>query len=296
VTTLQEDIAYSLFGIFGVNLPVIYGERKQNALGRLLQEVVAQSGDITCLDWVGKSSEFNSCLPASIASYETPPSALPSPVSEDEIQMLVSSLRDTVDVELASRLYQTLNTLSAPQFAARRLRLHCIAFAVTEVRRRRDKDQESRSTFAIKADGLHDLCVNTDDELIQFSRARPAEQSFLLVRPWHRSLLDLPDFTNTTNFHNPSDIESEEDLSPPVSPSHDSPSGSHEQIGSVDSQSQSRALRLIVRLGQPFSAFLLAQQWGGEYMRIVSDQNIIVQVKEMASIRDMMDIRTLEIL
>jgi len=241
---------------------------------------VAQSGDITCLDWVGKSSEFNSCLPASIASYGVPPSALPSPLSEDEIQTLVFSLRDTVDVELASRLYQTLNTLSAPQFAARRLRLHCIAFAVTEVRRRRGEDQESRSTFAIKADGLHDLCVNTDDEPI-LSRARPAVQSFLLVRPWHRSLLDLPDFTNATNFHNPCDTERVEDLSPPVSLSHDSPSGSHGQIGPVDSQSQSRALRLIVRLGQPFSAFLLAQQRGG---------------KDMTSIHDMMDIRTLEIL
>ncbi|KAG1848654.1 heterokaryon incompatibility protein-domain-containing protein [Suillus subluteus] len=51
VTTWQEDIAYSLFGIFGVNLPVIYGEKKQKALGRLLQEVVAQSGDISALDW-----------------------------------------------------------------------------------------------------------------------------------------------------------------------------------------------------------------------------------------------------
>jgi len=28
-TTKQEDIAYSLFGIFGVHLPLIYGERKQ---------------------------------------------------------------------------------------------------------------------------------------------------------------------------------------------------------------------------------------------------------------------------
>jgi hypothetical protein len=37
VTTLQEDIAYSLFGIFSIHLPVIYGDNKQNALGRLLQ-------------------------------------------------------------------------------------------------------------------------------------------------------------------------------------------------------------------------------------------------------------------
>ncbi|KAG1849020.1 hypothetical protein F4604DRAFT_1593649, partial [Suillus subluteus] len=41
VTMWQEDIAYSLFGIFNVNLPVIYGKKKQKALGRLLQEVIA---------------------------------------------------------------------------------------------------------------------------------------------------------------------------------------------------------------------------------------------------------------
>jgi hypothetical protein len=57
VTTRQEDIAYSLFGIFGVRLPVDYGEKQDKALGRLLQEIVARSGDITGLDWVGKPSE-----------------------------------------------------------------------------------------------------------------------------------------------------------------------------------------------------------------------------------------------
>jgi hypothetical protein len=33
VTALQEDMAYSVFGIFGVHLPVIYGGGGQNALG-----------------------------------------------------------------------------------------------------------------------------------------------------------------------------------------------------------------------------------------------------------------------
>ncbi|KAG2358837.1 hypothetical protein BDR07DRAFT_1488907 [Suillus spraguei] len=36
-TTLQQDVAYSLFGIFGVTLPAMYGEKKQNALGGLLR-------------------------------------------------------------------------------------------------------------------------------------------------------------------------------------------------------------------------------------------------------------------
>ncbi|KAG2097550.1 uncharacterized protein F5147DRAFT_839785 [Suillus discolor] len=78
VTTVQEDVAYSLFGIFGITLPIIYGERKQSTLGWLLQEIVARSGDITVLDWIGQPSEFNSCLPAYIASYSTTPRTLSS--------------------------------------------------------------------------------------------------------------------------------------------------------------------------------------------------------------------------
>ncbi|KIK11797.1 hypothetical protein PISMIDRAFT_32021, partial [Pisolithus microcarpus 441] len=50
-TTRPEDIAYSLFGIFNVHLPVMYGESAENALGRLLAEIVSQSGDISVLDW-----------------------------------------------------------------------------------------------------------------------------------------------------------------------------------------------------------------------------------------------------
>ena len=89
-----HDIAYSLFRIFDIHLPVIYGERKQNTLGRLLQDIVARSGDITALDWVGRPSECNSCLPADITSYKAPPrprTLLSLP--EYEIEASVSSLQ-----------------------------------------------------------------------------------------------------------------------------------------------------------------------------------------------------------
>jgi hypothetical protein len=66
--------------------------------------------------------------------------------------------------------------------------------------------------------------------------------------------------------------------------------------GPVDSDSHERAMRLIVRLGQPFSAFLLVQQRGREYKRIASDRGIIAQVNDVSSVDGMMDVRTLEIL
>ncbi|KIK18083.1 hypothetical protein PISMIDRAFT_110122, partial [Pisolithus microcarpus 441] len=50
-TTRPEDVAYSLFGIFEVHLPVMYGETAQNALGRLLEVIISRSGDVSVLDW-----------------------------------------------------------------------------------------------------------------------------------------------------------------------------------------------------------------------------------------------------
>ncbi|KAG0704705.1 hypothetical protein DFH29DRAFT_1067888 [Suillus ampliporus] len=287
VTTLQEDIAYSLFGIFGITLPVIYGEKKHNALGRLLQEVIAQSGDISALDWVGKSSEFNSCLPANITSYKAPPSTLPS-LSDGEMQTSVSSLRDAGAGEPASKLYSILDYMSAPRFANRRLHLPCIAFPVTEIRQRSDHNQETQFTYGVKAAGLHDLLITTEDKLAQFSLAKRSRRSFLLVRPWNRNLLEMSDVVD--------DTESEEYRSAVGSPAHDSFSESSEENEPVHSESHSRALQLVVRLGQPFGAFLLAQRQGKEYMRIASDRDIIAQVRDMTSVHTMMDVRTLEIL
>ncbi|KAG2137114.1 uncharacterized protein EDB93DRAFT_1253728 [Suillus bovinus] len=288
VTTLQEDIAYSLFGIFGVQLPIMYGEKKQNALGRLLQEIVAQSGDITALDWVGRSSEFNSCLPADITSYAAPPYELPS-ISEDEMRTSVSALRDSGDLNLAVELYSKLDYLSAPRFANRRLHLPCIVFPVKEVRRRPSEDQETHITYQVKADKLHDLAISTQDRLLQFSHARPTRQSFLLVRPWNRHLLGLPDFEDNGT-------QCEDDWILPGSPSQDSHDEPPEEQELDDLELIDRAFQLIVRLGQPFNAFLLAQQRGGEYKRIASDHDIIAQVKDIGSVYDVMDVRTLEIL
>jgi tetratricopeptide (TPR) repeat protein len=320
-TTRQEDIAYSLFGIFGVKLPVIYGEKKQRALGRLLQEVIARSGDITALDWVGQSSDFNSCLPADVVWYSAPSCRLP--LSEDEIQTSISSLRHVVAVDLALKLYALLDNLNAPRFANCRLHLPCITFRVTEIKGSRAQGQE---IYEVKADGLRDLHITTQNKLIQFSSLRPTMQTFLLVRPWDRSLLELPDFL--------ADIQSVDDCTPPPSPLLDSSPVSPAEQESVASEASERedpdftddmqivedhltlpespihdsadwspgepvdlefhrALRLIVRLLQPFHVFLLARLRDGEYTRIASDCDIIVKAED---VRDMMNIETLEIL
>ncbi|KAF2441695.1 hypothetical protein P171DRAFT_393149 [Karstenula rhodostoma CBS 690.94] len=52
-TTREEDLAYCLFGIFGVNLPLLYGEGSRAFLR--LQEIVKNSTDLTIFAWIAEA-------------------------------------------------------------------------------------------------------------------------------------------------------------------------------------------------------------------------------------------------
>jgi hypothetical protein len=54
--TRAEDIAYSLLGIFDVNMPLLYGEGKIKAFRRLQEEIMKVSEDETLFAW--ESTEF----------------------------------------------------------------------------------------------------------------------------------------------------------------------------------------------------------------------------------------------
>lgn len=54
-TTRVEDVAYCLIGIFGVQLPLLYGEG-DNAFIRLQKEIISQTTDQSIFAWMGKSA------------------------------------------------------------------------------------------------------------------------------------------------------------------------------------------------------------------------------------------------
>ncbi|THU83251.1 HET-domain-containing protein [Dendrothele bispora CBS 962.96] len=56
-TTRPEDKAYSLMGIFGVNMPPIYGEGDIKAFVRLQQEIMRTSDDRSIFAWVAPWDE-----------------------------------------------------------------------------------------------------------------------------------------------------------------------------------------------------------------------------------------------
>ncbi|KAI1478725.1 HET-domain-containing protein [Daldinia eschscholtzii] len=57
VTTRSEDRAYSLMGIFSVNMPMLYGEGGENAFLRLQEEIMKQSDDQSLFAWVNPDSQ-----------------------------------------------------------------------------------------------------------------------------------------------------------------------------------------------------------------------------------------------
>lgn len=53
VTTRAEDLAYSMIGIFGVSMPLIYGEGRAKAFRRLQEEILKSSYDQSILAHIG---------------------------------------------------------------------------------------------------------------------------------------------------------------------------------------------------------------------------------------------------
>ena len=63
-TTKDEDMAYSLMGIFDVQLPINYGEGAAKAFFNLQSEIMKRSCDMGLFAWSGKSSPYASLLAA----------------------------------------------------------------------------------------------------------------------------------------------------------------------------------------------------------------------------------------
>ena len=108
-----EDIAYSLIGIFSSDIAPRYGLKK-TALGQLLENIVARSGDVTVIAWTGKSLPYNSALPDSLAVYSKIPYS-PPPMEANELDTRVEQLRTRSAPEDAQRsTTKSFNSLEQP--------------------------------------------------------------------------------------------------------------------------------------------------------------------------------------
>ncbi|PVF97519.1 hypothetical protein CPB86DRAFT_425740 [Serendipita vermifera] len=76
-TTVIEDIAYSLIGVFDVTLPIAYGEHEK-AWYRLQVELIQSCSDKSVFAWQGQASKWNSMLAAAPSCF----AKLPHPLND----------------------------------------------------------------------------------------------------------------------------------------------------------------------------------------------------------------------
>lgn len=67
-TTLEEDVAYSLLGIFDISMPITYGEGKR-AFRRLMEVIVQDCREWQIFAWAGRHSPYAIAFPESPSCY-----------------------------------------------------------------------------------------------------------------------------------------------------------------------------------------------------------------------------------
>ncbi|KAF8415449.1 hypothetical protein L210DRAFT_3637217 [Boletus edulis BED1] len=271
-TTHIEDEAYSLLGIFSASLPVVYGDGDQ-ALGRLLAQILTSSGDASILAWTGKSGRFNSCLPGRICVFsQLPISHIPPHMRGAELQTVTASLRKTLNVTSVVKFYDRLSELPVPSFASIRMKLACITFKLGPLAVSR---AGSEQVFRAQTTALGIVEIRTAEDLTQWD-------SLTLVHPWINFLFGRRSVGETKEETDDETSSEREPSSPPP------PMDRH-----------TAALQLIARLRQPFGALLLTpmRQDVVGYRRVASESLITVQVQEDMPLDDLIDsIRILDVL
>ena len=306
-TTLVEDTAYSLLGIFSVTgIPAIYGEG-EGSLGRLLAHILSGSGDASILAWTGASGSYNSCLPAHINVFCVPATShLPLRIQDAEMGEMTNPSHSPVDLDVALRLYDRLNDLPPPWFAAVRMKLPCIAFPLpplSEIRRARSARIYRTHTHAF---GMVEIKTKQD-----LSRTH----SLYLVHPWVDTLLGRENMRGSVMMDD--DIAFALPLSEPYTDDEDMLDEDMDEPASfpltaeqptvpdpvrmvpVDKETQAR--RLVVRLRQRFGALLLTLApkggRGTDYGRVAADSLITVRFQDHVSLGELLDnVRVFDVL
>jgi len=264
--TIEEDTAYSLIGIFKSDIIPRYGEG-EDALGHLLEGIIAHLGEVTVLAWTGSPSSYNSCLPSTLAVYSQTPYTPPT-LDAGDVQLRITQLPTALTRGEAMHIYNRIVHLPPARFANRRLQLPCIVFHVRSLGVKGWDNRGNR--YRAKVSGLGMVEFTTVDRL---PLAEPRRLVF--IHPWINDIRGPHGGIGVDALDSDVDIDSESEVGKDagtdeesgVSPPLDAPVDDH-----------TLALQMIVRLRQPFNALLLLRQLGGEYRRVAAETEIVVQV------------------
>lgn len=185
-----EDIAYCLMGIFGIHMPVMYGE-KHNAFVRLQKEIMALTDDLSLFDWLGESSTLHSYFAAHPRCFMTPSydARQDSTSPKFEFRLLKTSKRITSGLS-SSALKLVKDVLSNPphgRFIANG-RMSMPFFVHEVVTLVPNQNKPGIFSYLVKAEGLSELEVIVTQQLAPLY-GKSVAAKYRIVRMWDKSLI-----------------------------------------------------------------------------------------------------------
>lgn len=183
------------------------------------------------------------------------------------METYITKLRGKLSQEVAMDIYNQINSLPSARFAARRLHLPCIIFPV-----RRLGIQEGGSSneivYCARVSGLGNVQFTTADDLIL-----DKQKKFVFAHPWIGHIRGPSSgLTGEDDWESDTDTDTDSE----GHPGWDGVTLSNFVAATPRVGGYVRALQMIARFGQPFSAFLLVQQPSGEYKRVAAENEIVV--------------------
>ncbi|KAF9223976.1 hypothetical protein BS17DRAFT_89308 [Gyrodon lividus] len=272
-TTKVEDMAYSIMGLFGISIPILYGE-KQWAFARLQRELVRLTNDPVLFDWTGQPSKLNTLLAGGPSGFYDPASVHP-----EHTRVITQE-----DCQNGKYVLETLQTLmkGLPQERAvinGKMKLPMLLYLVSQIQC--EEVEEGVHRYCMKAPGLGAISVCSPDNLDEVDEEDDqeghAEQEGDGRRQGNRCVYHL------------GRIVDEHLLATVRVAIENATEGTFPDTGSVHGSRtapESRLADFVRALRLPFTAYLLLSHRGalGPFRKIQTVERIIVEVSKDTSL------------
>lgn len=205
----------------------------------------------------------------------------------------ITELRGKLPQPDALSIYRQINSLRSACFTLRRLHLPCIVFSIRRLSIQ-ETHSDNKKVYCARISGRGTVEFTTADNL------SPKEPKRLIfAHPWIRYIRGPNDgvtWEGDSGSDSDSDSGSDADpgsgcnavlnsgcnAAPNLDPNSNAGLDNVVQPSPLDAvptpqvNDYTRALQMVARLGQPFSALLLVQQPNGEYKRVAAEHEIVV--------------------
>jgi hypothetical protein len=286
---LPQDFQFT--GIFGVHMPVMYGERN-NAFVRLQKEIMNLTDDLSLFDWVGVPSELHSyfashpgCFASHSRSLAKTPTGSEKRFSRTQLVEVYKAFTSAIGSTIVLNVKKLLLDPPHGHFIANgKMNIPLFVHEVTKLIPADaigppTLNHDGYIDYIVKAEGLAEVKITTHILLPNTTNGE-GSPSYRLVRMWDFNLIPPEDVVKKADEESGSNDEDGERREGFIrTPSWLEKSDASNHIATMTTAVSHNAVAMFMsRLREPFVAQLLIQRKSrGPYERVGTKERLIAE-------------------